>query len=374
LLAVLSGALQLAACGGGGGDSTPPTTSPPSTGVWSAVDAALDSSAAQFPNGLTVEIATPLGVVYSRQVGAFSNDTFGEIASASKWVSGTVMLRLVDQGILSLDTRTKDVLVDANGQAWSGNLGEATLRDLLSMQSGINGDLNAADSAATLKDAVDVIYTTLGPTSKPPGAIFAYGSTHWRIAARMAEVRTGKNWNQIFAEQLQTPLNWSAGTVFSQNGTLANPNPAGGLATSGREYMRFLMLQLRKGLDGSTRLLSSSLIDEQRSEQWRVSTQIFFSPYAALGKSYHYGLGNWRECDTPSDVARCDAALRVSSTGGKGFAPWIDVQAGYAGLIMTRQNSGGTAGIQASEDLKAKLAPLIPAALAQNPPVIRPVP
>jgi hypothetical protein len=87
---------------------------------------------------------------------------------------------------------------------------------------------------------------------------------------------------------------------------------------------------------------------------------------------YHYGLGNWRECDTPGDTAACDAALRVSSTGTYGWAPWIDVQENYAAIIMTKQPLQGT--IVPSEDLKNEIAPLIPGILALSPPVIRTVP
>jgi CubicO group peptidase (beta-lactamase class C family) len=372
------------ACGGGGSAAAPapspvatsnPTPSPsPPANPWVAVDAAINAAAVQFPSGVTVEVATTQGVVYSKQVGAYSSDTFGEIASASKWVTGTVLLRLVDQGALSLDTKTKDLLT-TNGQAWSGNLGEATLRDLLSFQTGIPSDLDAANTTTSLQAAVDAIYAARSATAQPPGTYFAYGNSHMRIAARMAEVRTGKPWAQIFNEQLRDPLGWSANTAYTFSAPINNPNPAGGLVTTGKEYMRFLVMQLRKGLDGNTRLLPAALIDEQRKEQWRAGTVIFFSPYTSMGKSYHYGLGLWRECDTPSAAPACDAKLRVSSTGAFGFAPWIDVQGNYAAAVMTRQpGQTGNGDFKPSEDLKAALAPLIPAALAQNPPVIRPVP
>jgi CubicO group peptidase (beta-lactamase class C family) len=154
-----------------------------------------------------------------------------------------------------------------------------------------------------------------------------------------------------------------------------NPNPAGGLKTTGIEYMRFMMLQLRKGLDGTTRLLPESLIDEQRKDQFSPSspkTTISYSPYQAAGLQYHYGLGNWRECATPDNPGACDAALRVSSTGTYGWAPWIDVQENYAAIIMTKQPLQGT--IIPSEDLKVELSGLIPGILAGSPPVIRAVP
>lgn len=372
LLPTLCCLLALGACGGGGSSAA---TAPPAADPWQAVSAAIDAAAARFPSGVTVEIATPQGVVYSKQVGAFSNDSFGEVASASKWVSASVILRLVEQGVLSLDTRTADLLRDNTGQPWSGNLGSATLRDLLSFQTSIAAETSAAAVTPTLAEAVNVIYEAQKGVARPPGTWFAYGNNHLRIAARMAEVAAGKPWAQIFDEQLRLPLGWSAATAFTFGASANNPNLAGGLVTSGREYMRFLTLQLRRGLEGNNRLLAVATIDTQRAEQWRPTTIILFSPYTSLGKSYHYGLGVWRECDAPTDIAACDAALRVSSTGAFGFAPWIDVQGDYAAAVMTRQpTQQGSSEVVPSEDLKAVLATLVPAALAQRPPVIRAVP
>ncbi len=370
-LAALAFCAAIAACGGSG--NAAPIPSP--ADVWRPVSDAIDAAASQFPGGVTVEIATPQGVVYSRQAGSFSNETFGEVASASKWVTSTVLLRLVDQGVLNLDTKTKDVLTDANGAPWSGNLGEATLRDLLSFQSGIPSDNTAASLAATTAEAANLIYTQDGPNARQPGAYFSYGNSHMRIAVRMAEVKTGKNWTQIFNEQLRDPLAWSGNTGYTFGSPVNNPNPAGGLVTTGKQYMRFLVMQLNKGSLGTSQLVASALIDEQRKEQWRTSTIIAFSPYTALGNRYHYGLGLWRECDQPDNPTQCDAALRVSSTGAFGFAPWIDVQSNYAGIVMTRQpGTVATADIKPSENLKVRLATLIPAILAQSPPVIRAVP
>lgn len=363
----------LSACGGGGSAGASAPT--PAADPWQAVSAAVEAAAADFPSGVTVEIATPQGVVYSKQVGAFSNQTFGEVASASKWVSASVLLRLVDLGVMSLDTRTGDLLRDSAGQPWSGNLGSATLRDLLSFQTGIAAETPAIVALPTLAEAVNYVYEDQRNTARPPGTFFSYGNNHLKIAARMAEVATGKSWAQIFDEQLRQPLGWSDATAFKFGSPVDNPNPAGGLVTSGREYMRFLVMQLRRGLDGSNRLLAEASVNAQRAEQWRSTTFILFSPYASLGQRYHYGLGVWRECSTPDDTTACDAALRVSSTGAFGFAPWIDVQGGYAAAVMTRQpTQQGSGDIVPSENLKVALAALIPAALAQNPPLVRPVP
>jgi CubicO group peptidase (beta-lactamase class C family) len=373
LLATLLSALLAAfisACGGSG-DSTPAPMPPAPPDPWQSVTAAIQAAQSQFPGGLTVELMTPAGVVYSRSFGAFSNANFVPVASASKWVSGSVFMRLVEQGKISLDVQAKTLLVDRQGQPWSGNMGEIRLRHLLSFTSGISGDVLASeDSQITLDEAVKRIYDEQTPTAAAPGTYFFYGSTHMRIAARMAEVATGLTWRQLFDEQLRIPLGWGVASSYGGN---ANPNPAGTLFCTGLEYTRFLMMQLRQGLDGSTRLLATATIAAQRADGFGPATTITFSPYSAGGRTYHYGFGNWLETSNGQAPSASNPVNRWSSTGLFGWAPWVAADSSYAGLIMTLQTNV-PASFLPSEALKATLEPLIRAALASNPPVIRVVP
>ncbi len=367
----------LLACGGAGGPG--PGTPPPSGGggdPWAPVTAALEAARPQFSAGVALEVITPAGVVYSSAStapGSFDDTADTAVASASKWISATVILRLVDQGQLSLDTRTKDLLVDRNGQPWSGNLGEATLRHLLSFTTGISGDNDRSELTLQLSEAVYRIYEDAAPTAGTPGSTFYYGSTHLRIAARMAEVRTGKSWAQLFDEQVRIPLGWA---TTSNYGATGNPNPAGTLSCTGREYLRFLALELRGGLDGATRLLPEALLAESRKDQYGPTTTITYSPFVqAQGKAYHYGLCNWLETpDASLPPSATNPIQRVSSTGKFGWAPWVAMDGSYAALILTRQPSTVLYGAVPSETLKGQLDPLIRAALATHPPVIRTLP
>ncbi len=371
----------LLGCGGGGvagggtssGGGTGGVNPPPSSDAFAQVTSTIQAAQPQFPGGLCVEVMTPEGVVYSKGFGSFTNQTYAAVASSSKMVSGTLILRLVDRGLLSLDTRTKDVLKDRDGQPWSGNMGEIRLRQLLSFTSGIHGDVASSEgSDITLAEAVERIYEDQRATASAPGSYFYYGSTHLRIAARMAEVVTGKAWRQVFDEGLRVPLGWGIASSYGGGG---NPNPAGSLACTGQEYTRFLMMQLRKGLDGSNRLLSESIIDQQRQDAFGPSTTLAFTPYAATPRTNHYGFGNWVETQDGRAPSASDPIERVSSTGKFGWAPWVEIGNGqnWAAVIMCQQLDLPLAYLP-SENLKLALAPLIAAALAQHPPVVRPVP
>jgi CubicO group peptidase (beta-lactamase class C family) len=364
--------ILITACGGGS-DATSPTPAaqtPPD--VWQSVTNAIQTAQPQFPGGLTLEVLTPSGVVYSRSFGGFSNSSLVPVASASKWVSASVFLRLVERGVLSLDTQTKSLLIDRAGQPWAGNMGEIRLRHLLSFTAGISSDVPASEDAAiTLDEAVLRVYEDQSPTASPPGFYFYYGgSTHMRIAARMAERATGLTWRQLYDEQLRVPLGWSAASSYVG---AANPNPAGGLVCTGLEYTRFLMMQLRQGVDGSTRLLDTASIAGQRADAFGPATTIAYSAYTFLGKAYHYGFGNWLETANGQAPTPANPVNRWSSTGKFGWAPWIAADSSYAAVIMTRQADLPTSFVP-SENLKATLEPLIRAALASNPQVIRAVP
>lgn len=127
----------LAACGGGGGDSDP--GSPPPSVPDSFVDVDRAASAAFTAQNVNMGIAGMGIAVYDangvkrfeKMYGSFSADQRIAIASASKMVAGLVLMRLIDQGYLSLDSTTGAVL------GWTGPQGDITLRQLMSFTSGM---------------------------------------------------------------------------------------------------------------------------------------------------------------------------------------------------------------------------------------------
>ena len=341
---------------------------------WQPVTTAIEASQSEFPSGLTLEVMTPAGIVFSRDFGGFANSRRAVIASASKWVTATVLLRIVEHGDLSLETQTKSLLVDRAGRPWSGNMGGIRLRHLLSFTAGISSDSKASeDKKITLEEAILRIHDDQSPTASPPGSSFFYGGvTQMRIAARMAERATGLSWRELYDKYFRLPLGWSAESTYGGAANPSNPSPGIGLVCTGREYTRFLMMQLRLGLDGSTRFLDAASIAAQHADAFGPSTTIIHSAYGFLGKKYHYGLGNWLETENGQASTRDNPLNRWSSAGKFGWAP-IAADGKYAALIMTQQSDTPTAFVP-SENLKAKLDPLIRQALASNPQPIRVVP
>src|SRR4051812_33171120 len=203
----------LSACGGGGGSSpdSPPVSSqpPPPPDPFAQVDSAANAAfTARGISGMGVAIYDAQGVQrFEKMYGSFAPDLRVAIASSSKLVSGLTILRLVDQGFLTLDSTTGAVL------GWTGPQGAITLRQLLSFTSGLPADAPCTSlQLVTLADCVNSISTM--DLVAAPGTRFEYGSTQLHVAARMAEVATGDSWAEIFEMQMKTPLGLGADALY----------------------------------------------------------------------------------------------------------------------------------------------------------------
>src|SRR5689334_15884359 len=102
------------------------------TDPWLAVDRTMQAALQEHGTGMGLAVYDRAGTkVFERMYGDFAPDRRVAIASASKMVTGVVLFRLVDEGLLSLDSTTGAVL------GWRGEKGAITLRHLLSFTSGM---------------------------------------------------------------------------------------------------------------------------------------------------------------------------------------------------------------------------------------------
>jgi D-alanyl-D-alanine-carboxypeptidase/D-alanyl-D-alanine-endopeptidase len=352
LIASLAG--SLAACGGGGGSDDPPPPSPPDP--FAEFDRAANAAfTAQGISGMGLAIYDAQGVKrFEKMYGAFSADQRVAVASASKMVSGLTILRLVDQGFLTLDSTTGTVL------GWTGPQADITLRQLLSFTSGLPNEAGCAyQTLVVLADCVDTI-STLTLVAEP-GTRYDYGSTHLHVAARMAEVVTGASWASIFETQLKSPLGLGPDVAYysAPRQALGTTNPliAGGLRATMNEYARVLQLEFNRGTINGQRLISDALFTEQGTEPY-PNAVIGNSPAQSNGFGFRYGLAAWLECPPPA--ANCNM---LSSPGAFGFTPWVDRDGGYYAIIGMEIDNSETGIVNFSVALAQQLKPLIREAL-----------
>jgi CubicO group peptidase (beta-lactamase class C family) len=349
---LLSGALFIAACDGD--DDEPSAPAVPD--AFAEVDDAASAAYAEHgvPMGLTVYAADGTKL-FERMYGDFSPDRRVAIASASKLVSGVTLFRLIDEGYLSLDSTTGEVL------GWTGAKGEITLRHLLSFTSGLEPeDACTYRADITLAACVDEIATH--DLLAPPGTRFDYGSTHLHVAARMAEVAVGADWNHIFAQQLHDPLQLAPEFVYYSaprqglGPNPINPLPAGGLRASMNDYANVLRLVYQKGQWNGTPLLAPGIFDTQTIQPY---------PHVIMGNTpsaLHsgYGLTAWLECATPAT-----GCSTISSPGAFGFTPWLDRSAGYYAILgMQLDDFQADRGL--GPQIQQTLKPIIAEAVAEQ--------
>lgn len=331
---------------------------------WAQVDAAMQRHAAErrAPGMGLVVYDRNDRLVFDRAYGDFATDRMVAVASASKLVSGILILDVVatSQGRLGLDSTTGQIL------GWTGPQAAITLRHLLSFTSGLApGGVKLLPSAEEreLFDADTTLEACVAAIGRqapahPPGTRFDYGSTHLQVAARMAEVVTGTTWNALFRARIGDPLHLPAGAVYytqpRRHAGTTNPLIAGGLCISMRDYAPILATAFHRGAGpGGLRLASEALYAAQAREPFPVT--VGASPMRQYGFDYRYGLACWLECADPQRGSEV-----ISSAGAFGFTPWLDRAAGYYAIIAMEQFGGA----KISFPIEQELQPLIRAALA----------
>lgn len=290
-------------------------------GEHAALATALDSADTDADFSLMLRCASGGGFEHS--IGASTPTTEYDSASTSKWVTATVILRLVDQRRLALDDHPQQYL-DFWTRDPSVALSRITLRQLLSFTSGLHEEALCINlPGADLASCTEAVFNNNLAAPNEPGTTFYYNSAHMQVAGLMAMRALGaQTWGEVFdAFQRETGLfpNGRFDLPSEQN-----PRLAGGMHWRGEEYLDFLEAFFRG------QLLSTSTQEVAISDQVG-ELDIVSSPASALGEQWHYGLGLWLECSSPR--YDCPSVQRISSPGAYGAYPWIDLSRGCMGML-----------------------------------------
>ncbi|MGI5500319.1 serine hydrolase [Lentzea sp. CA-135723] len=233
------------------------------------------------------EIAQAHHGVLNRTTGVeVTDDAVFQIGSMTKVFTATVVLQLVEEGLLDLDAPVKDVLPEL------GLAEPVTMRHLLTHTSGIDGD-NFTDTGRG-DDCLERYADVLGDAVRnhPLGATFSYCNAGFALAGRVVERVTGKTWDEAIRERLFVPLGLTRTGTLPEEALLhraANSHvthdgeqevaklwmplpramgPAGTIFASTGDVLRFARMHLDGGLahDG-TRVLSEESVAAMTSEQ-----------------------------------------------------------------------------------------------------------
>jgi len=150
-----------------------------------------------------VEVAT--GVLNKSTGDPVTTDSVFQIGSISKVWTTTLVMQLVDEGRLSLDTPIVEVLPELR-LGDSDVAGKVTMRHLLTHSSGIDGDVFTDTGRGD--DCLEKYVAALADVAQnhPLGATFSYCNSGFVLAGRVIEVLTGKTWDAVLRERIIEPL------------------------------------------------------------------------------------------------------------------------------------------------------------------------
>jgi CubicO group peptidase (beta-lactamase class C family) len=140
-------------------------------------------------------------------------DTLFQIGSTTKTVTGTIAMRLVEQGMLDLDTPVRTYLPELR-LADEDVTGRATLRHLFTHTGGWVGDY--FEDLGMGEDALSRIVAKLAdlPQLTPLGEVWSYNNAGFYIAGRVIEAVTGKPYEQVARELVLDPLGMDMSFFF----------------------------------------------------------------------------------------------------------------------------------------------------------------
>jgi CubicO group peptidase (beta-lactamase class C family) len=271
-------------------------------------------------------------------------DSLFQIGSITKVWTATMIMQLVDEGRLSLDSTVAEVLPgvrlgheDASAQI--------RIRHLLTHTSGIDGDIftDTGRGADCVERYVDGLAEA--PLVFPPGAAYSYCNSGFVLLGRIIEVLDDRGWDASLRERLTGPLGLAQTVTLPEEaivhrvatGHREHPNqdqlvsvwglprsvgPAGLITASAHDLLVFARLHLDGGVAAdSTRLLSPGSVSAMPQPQ---------APIPSLGRDEEIGLG-WR-------LHRWDGRRVFGHDGGTiGQTAYlrIDPQAQVAACLLT---------------------------------------
>lgn len=163
--------------------------------------------------------ASATGLADRESVTPMQRDQLFRLASVSKPLLSTVILRLVAEGVLDLDTSVQRWLPDFRPALAEGTAPPISLRQLLSHSSGLGyrfleADVDGPYARAGVSDGLDANPLSLAENVRriaQAPLLFAPGS-HWLyslgvdVAGAVAEAATGESLQALFERLLAAPL------------------------------------------------------------------------------------------------------------------------------------------------------------------------
>ena len=300
----------------------------------------------QGASAVAIALVDDKRIIWSQRFGLADRDTgqmptdstmFG-LGSVSKMFATIAVMKLVDRGVVDLDTPLVTYL-PAFRMAAAG-YENITVRMLLNHSSGFPGtDSRNMIIRSPVPGYLDQVLQTLSMSrlKAPPGYMSVYCNDGFTITAALVEATTGKSYVQFVQDEILTPLGMAntryplsafpAGSYAkayvkgaAKPQEFVNTLASGGVYSTADNMARIAMMFLSGGRVGTTRILSGASVAEMAKDQTIGS----FDPIH--NESLAYGLG-WDSVSQPG----------LAAVGFDGWAKGGDSSDYHAALVVSPQ-------------------------------------
>ena len=283
------------------------------------------------------------------------------IASMTKPITGTAVLMMQEEGLLSVNDPVAKYLPEyANLKDAAGSPVIITIAQCLTHTSGLSELLpEELKECNKLADLVPRIVAK--PVKFPPGSKWEYCQTSINTVARVVEVLSGKAYPEFLQDRLFTPLGMKDTTFYPTEAQIARlatsyqlessnelkpavlkflngsqpaskdraPLASGGLFSTAVDYAKFAQMILRGGEVGGKRFLSEDSVKQMTTIQSGDLTT-GFTP----GNAWGLGWGIVRE---PQGVSAALSRGSFGHGGAYGTQVWIDPEKDRVYLLMIQR-------------------------------------
>ncbi|MFN3405291.1 MAG: serine hydrolase domain-containing protein [Cytophagaceae bacterium] len=288
----------------------------------------LEEKKNDFAGHVIMVIKKEDSLLYRYQTGLAHIDTRTGVASASKWISSAVILSLADIGLLSLDDSIGKYLPSFNKY----KKGHPTIRQCLSHTSGFPAYANIDTKNLNLSQLIEKVAKEV-PLKNKPGEVFEYGELSYRITGRIAEVVSGKSWEELFQNNIAARCDMKNSTYCWEKHI---PAMGSGVCTTPSDYLNFMQMVINKGMFNGQRVLSEAAVHEFFISQLSSNVQKNLTNSEPLikevanNKPVSYGLGTWIYNYDEEKIFQKE----IFCPGARGTFPFIDACRKIYGIIL----------------------------------------
>ncbi len=315
---------------------------------FAAVDAWLAGNPGFFPEGVGLVLVEDGAVVFRRTYHGLAFDDVLPIASSTKWISGlAITAAIVDPSTgLTPETRISEH-VPAFGPPFSPDKETITLGQAFAHLSALPAGAPNPHRNPLLTHEQAVAAISALELEGDPGGQIRYDGKAMSAAGLAVAAALGTDWTSHAEAVLFGPLgmdatDWDAFTPPELVPT-ANPNVAGSIRTSMRDYERFLVMLGSGGTVDGTEIVRPAAIRLLLEDRAGVETPIERSPYATYAPfvpdvaAFRTGFGCFIDpARIVPDVAAGEPAARwATSAGAFGTNAFLDLDRGLAGVLFT---------------------------------------